>query len=93
MLPVTHGDRFTRLHILLYTVLLSAISLMPYLIGMSGLIYLAGALLLSGGFLCLAAALFFSSKVSLPSLTFRYSIVYLGLLFLFLVVDHYYPFG
>ena len=51
MLPVTHGDRFTRLHILLYTVLLSAISLMPFLIGMSGLIYLVGALLLSGGFL------------------------------------------
>ena len=93
MLPVTHGDRFTRLHILLYTVLLSAISLMPFLIGMSGLIYLVGALLLSGGFLYLSLALFFSSKASLPSLTFRYSIVYLGLLFLFLVVDHYYPFG
>ncbi len=90
MLPVTHGDSFTRLHILLYTVMLSAISLMPFLIEMSGLIYLFGALLLAGGFLYLAFALVFSKAPELPGKTFRYSIAYLGALFLFLMVDHYY---
>ena len=90
MLPVTHGDNFTRLHILLYTVMLSAISLMPFLIEMSGLIYLFGALLLAAGFLYFAAALLFSSAPELPGKTFRYSIAYLGALFLFLMVDHYY---
>ncbi len=90
MLPVTHGESFTRLHILLYTVMLSAISLMPFLIDMSGLIYLFGALLLAFGFLYLAFALVFTRKTQLPNQTFRYSIVYLGALFLFLMVDHYY---
>ena len=90
MLPVTHGDSFTRLHILLYTLMLSAISLMPFLIEMSGLIYLLGALLLATGFLYLAFALVFSRKPGLPNQTFRYSIAYLGALFLFLMVDHYY---
>ena len=90
MLPVTHGDSFTRLHILLYTLMLSAISLMPFLIDMSGLIYLIGAVLLAAGFLYFAVALVISQKPDLPIQTFRYSIVYLGALFLFLMVDHYY---
>ena len=67
MLPVTHGDRFTRVNILLYTILLSPISIMPYLICMSGLIYLIGASLLAAGFLFLSLALLWTSRANLPS--------------------------
>ncbi len=90
MLPVTHGDAFTRLHILLYTVILVLSTLLPFAIGMSGLIYLAGALALGGGFLYWAIVLLRNKNPRAPMETFRYSIVYLMVLFGFLMVDHYF---
>lgn len=92
MLPVTHGDAFTRLHILLYTIILVLSTLLPFAIGMSGLIYLAGALALGGGFLYWAVVLMRNKNPRAPMETFRYSIVYLMVLFGFLMVDHYFHF-
>ncbi len=89
MLPVTHGDSYTRLHILLYTVILVLSTVLPVLIGMSGLIYLAGAIVLGGGFMYWAVVLLRNNNPAAPMQTFRYSILYLGLLFAFLLVDHY----
>jgi protoheme IX farnesyltransferase len=89
MLPVTHGEPLTRLHIFLYTLILLASSLMPFVIGMSGWLYLAGALALGGGFIYWAVVLLLNRNPRAPLETFRYSIVYLGLLFLVLLVDHY----
>ena len=89
MLPVTHGESFTRLHILLYTILLMVCSLLPFAIGMSGLLYLVGAFALGLGFLYWAVALVRNRDAKAPMATFRYSIIYLGLLFLFLLGDHY----
>lgn len=89
MLPVTHGIRLTRLHILLYTVLLVAISAMPWALGASGWIYLAAALLLGAGFLYHAFRLWRGRDERSPMATFRYSILYLSLLFAALLVDHY----
>lgn len=89
MLPVTHGIRLTRLHILLYTVLLVAISLMPWSLGASGWIYLAAALLLGAGFLHHSVRLWRGRDERAPMATFRYSILYLSLLFTALLVDHY----
>jgi len=91
MLPVTHGVPYTVLHIILYTILLVVVSVLPYLIGMSGLLYLAGALIFGGIFLVYAFALRFSRDPSLPMRTFRYSIVYLTALFILLLMDHYVP--
>ena len=89
MLPVTHGEAYTRLHILLYTILLVLCTILPYLIGMSGPLYLAGALALGGGFLYWAFVLMRNNNPRAPMETFRYSIVYLGALFLVLLLDHY----
>jgi protoheme IX farnesyltransferase len=89
MLPVTHGQEFTRLHILLYTVLLVATSLLPYLIGMSGLFYLVAALVLGGVFVAYAWRLWRGYSESLSRRTFGYSIFYLAALFGALLVDHY----
>jgi len=89
MLPVTHGSKFTRLHILLYTILLLLVSLLPYLTGMCGLIYLLGALALGFGFLYFAIALKVSDRPDLPMKTFAYSTTYLMGLFAVLLVDHY----
>jgi protoheme IX farnesyltransferase len=89
MLPVTHGDRFTRLHVLLYTVILFAVSLLPFSSRMSGLIYLASAVLLGAIFLVYAARVYFEYSDRMAQRTFRYSIVYLSLLFAALLVDHY----
>ncbi len=89
MLPVTHGAQFTRLHILLYTFLLVATTVLPTLIGMSGLIYLISALLLGGYFLWLAYKLYRGYSEPLARKTFRYSINYLALLFAALLIDHY----
>jgi heme o synthase len=89
MLPVTHGESFTRLHILLYTIILVISTLLPYVIGMSGLLYLAGALALGGGFIYWAIVLLRNNNPRAPMETFRYSIIYLGLLFGFMLVDHY----
>ena len=89
MLPVTHGVEYTRLQVLLYTLLLLAVSVLPFAFGMSGLIYLAGALALGGVFLAYAVRLKWWPKPGLPMRTFGYSIIYLMLLFALLFVDHY----
>ena len=89
MLPVTHGDRFTRLHVLLYTVILAAVSLLPFSTSMSGLIYLASAIVLGGVFLWYAVRIYVDYSDELARKTFRYSIVYLSCLFAALLVDHY----
>jgi heme o synthase len=92
MLPVTHGDRYTRLHVLLYTIILFAVSLLPFATRMSGAIYLAGALLLGAIFLSYAIRILIAYSDALARRTFGYSIVYLSLLFAFLLVDHYWRF-
>jgi heme o synthase len=89
MLPVTHGIAYTRLQIMLYTILLILTTLLPYLTGMSGLIYLAAALALNGRFLYFVLALNKGLRPDLPMRTFRYSINYLMLLFAALIFDHY----
>jgi heme o synthase len=89
MLPVTHGQRFTRLYVLLYTLVLFASALLPFAYGMSGWIYLAAALALNGLFVAYAARLYVSYSDALARRTFRYSIAYLALLFAALLVDHY----
>ena len=89
MLPVTHGIAHTRLQILLYTILLIVCTLLPYLVGMSGLIYLAAAIALDARFMVLALQLYGGERADLPVRTFRYSITYLMWLFLALIVDHY----
>ena len=91
MLPVTHGVEFTRLHVLFYTVLLCVVTLLPYMTGMSGLIYLAAAVLLNGRFLWHAIALKFAPRDEQPMRMFRFSITYLMWLFLALLLDHYLP--
>ena len=89
MLPVTHGDRFTRLHVLLYTVILVAVTMLPFATRMSGLIYLAAAAGLGGLFLIYAVRICLAYSDELAKQTFRYSILYLSLLFAALLVDHY----
>lgn len=88
MLPVTHGEQYTKLHILLYTIILIITSLLPYLIGMSNLLYLVSALALGAGFLYWSLMMFTDNQRA-PIETFRYSIIYLMLLFIALLVDHY----
>lgn len=89
MLPVTHGESFTKLHIVLYTLILIAISVFPYLTGMSGEIYLASALILGGRFLQWAVRMIRNSHKHSAIKTFRFSITYLMLLFVALLVDHF----
>jgi protoheme IX farnesyltransferase len=89
MLPVTHGEAFTRLHVLLYTVILTACTLLPAATGMGGLIYLASALALDGVFLWYGWKLYRDYSDALAKQTFAYSILYLSLLFAALLVDHY----
>jgi protoheme IX farnesyltransferase len=91
MLPVTHGDRFTRLHVLLYTIVLAAVSLMPFVSGMSGYFYLVSTIALDGVFLYFAIRLYADFSTGLAARTFRYSIIYLSCLFAALLVDHYSP--
>ncbi len=91
MLPVTHGLAYTRLQVLLYTVLLVVVTLMPFLTRMSGLIYLAAALALNAGFLYYALALKITAREELPMRVFRFSVTYLMWLFAALLVDHYLP--
>jgi len=91
MLPVAYGVEFTRLHILLYTILLVIVTLLPYLTGMTGLIYLATAVALGAVFVRYAVALRRpGSSAELPMKVFRYSINYLMLLFAALLIDHYF---
>lgn len=89
MLPVTHGERYTKLHTLLYTIVLIPVTIMPWLVGMSGWMYLLGALVLGGGFLYWAILLKVSKKPDLGMATFKYSIVYLLALFAIMLIDHY----
>jgi protoheme IX farnesyltransferase len=89
MLPNTHGPELTRLHILLYTIVLVATTTLPYAIQMSGAVYLVAALALGGVFVVYAWALYRRYSDSLARATFRYSIVYLAALFTALLVDHY----
>jgi len=89
MLPVTHGDKFTRLHVLFYTVILTAVTLMPFATRMSGAIYLATALALDTVFLWYAVRIYVAYSDRLAQRTFRYSIFYLSVLFAALLVDHY----
>ena len=91
MLPVTHGLDFTRLHILLYTLLLFIVTLLPYLTGMSGVAYLAGALALGGVFLYFTVKLLRNAEEATAMNTFSYSIWYLMGLFAVLLIDHYIP--
>ena len=91
MLPITHGDAYTRRQILYYTIALTAVSVLPFAVGMSGVVYLAGALTLGGGFLACAVAVVRGSSERAPLATFKYSIVYLTALFAVLLVDHYLP--
>lgn len=89
MLPVTHGPRFTRWHILFYTILLVIVTTLPYLTGMSELLYLAGVTVLNLGFLWYAIRLLRNADERLPMQTFGYSIIYLMVLFIFLLADHF----
>jgi protoheme IX farnesyltransferase len=89
MLPVTHGDKFTRLHVLLYTVILIAVTLMPFVTRMSGAIYLGAALVLDAVFLWHAVCIYVAYSDRIAQRTFRYSILYLTALFAALLVDHY----
>jgi protoheme IX farnesyltransferase len=91
MLPVTHGVEYTRLHVLLYTVLLFVVTLLPYLTRMSGLIYLGAALVLNSGFLYYAFALKITAREELPMRVFKFSVTYLMWLFAALLIDHYVP--
>jgi protoheme IX farnesyltransferase len=90
MLPVTHGDRFTRLHVLLYTVILAAVTLMPFVTRMSGVLYLAAVLVLDAVFLWYAVRIYIAYSDRLAQRTFRYSIFYLTALFAALLLDHYF---
>lgn len=86
MLPVTHGEKYTKINILLYTLLLMVVTTMPYLTGMFGGWYLIGSLLLGGGFLYCGLAMWFDKDTGMK--TFRYSIIYLMALFALMLLDH-----
>ena len=91
MLPVTHGEAFTRLHLLLYTFLLTAVTLLPFATGMNGWFYLGVALVLDAVFLGYAVAIWRRYSDALAKRTFAFSIFYLAMLFAGLMVDHYLP--
>lgn len=92
MLPVTHGDQFTRLHVLLYTVILCLVTTMPYITQMSGLIYLISSILLNSVFMYYAIEIYRNYTDKLAREAFRFSILYLALLFVALLLDHYFFF-
>jgi protoheme IX farnesyltransferase len=89
MLPVTHGDAYTRLHVLLYTLLLFAVTMLPVGTGMGGWIYLVGAAVLGAIFIAYGWRLYRNYSDALARETFRYSIWYLSLLFAVMLLDHY----
>ena len=89
MLPVTHGKRYTALHILLYTLIMVAVSVMPFVTGMSGMLYLLVAVALGIGFLYWACVLVWGNSPRAPYQTFKYSIYYLMVLFGAMLIDHY----
>ncbi len=89
MLPVTHGVEFTRLQILFYSIILVLVTLLPWLTGMSGMVYLAGSIVLNIGFLGYAVAMLRPRSEQLAMQMFNYSVIYLMALFAFLLIDHY----
>lgn len=89
MLPVTHGEAYTKLHILLYTLILLAVTLLPYITGMFGWLYLASSLVLNAGFLYWAMVMLRGKRPDAGMATFKYSIVYLMVLFVVMLLDHY----
>lgn len=89
MLPVTHGEKYTKLHILLYTLILLVISVLPFVTGMSGWLYLLGAVVLGVGFLYWAIVMMIGKKPDSGMDTFKYSIIYLMALFVIMLLDHY----
>jgi len=89
MLPVTHGEQFTLLHIVLYTIILVVVSMMPYGLGMSGWLYLASAIVLNLIFMYYVISLYRHYSDALAKATFKYSIIYLSLMFAVLLLDHY----
>jgi protoheme IX farnesyltransferase len=89
MLPITHGIEFTKTCVVLYTLLLCAVCLLPYLTGMSGGLYLLGSSMLNAYFMYMALKLKFKPAASTAMDTFKFSILHLMLLFLILLVDHY----
>jgi len=91
MLPVTHGAEYTRLQVLLYTILLLNVTLLPYLTGMSGLIYLATVIPLNLGFLYFAIQMIITKEDRIAMKTFGFSIIYLTGIFSTLLIDHYFP--
>lgn len=92
MLPVTHGDQYTKLQVLLYTVILCVVTILPYVTQMSGLIYLVSSTILNGIFMYYAIEIYRKYSDQLAREAFRYSILYLALLFVALLVDHYFYF-
>ncbi len=92
MLPVTHGEEYTRLQILLYTIILVAVTIIPFALKMSGLIYLGSAILLNAAFLAYAIRLYRKYSDALARSMFKFSILYLMLLFAALLIDHYWLF-
>jgi protoheme IX farnesyltransferase len=91
MLPVTHGDQFTRLSVLLYTIILCAVTLLPFAFRMSGFVYLVAAIALNAVYLKYAIKIVTQYSDQLARRAFRYSILYLSLLFAALLMDHYLP--
>ena len=91
MLPVTHGVEYTRRQVLLYTIIMCAVTLMPFATRMSGVVYLVGVIILNAIFLYYAIKMQSGKDPSIPMKTFGYSIIYLMLLFALLLVDHYLP--
>ncbi len=89
MLPVTHGIPYTRLHVLLYTILLFVVTLLPFAVGMLGPLYLLGAVVLGAGFLYWSIVLYRGNNPRAPMETFKYSSIYLMALFLVMLIDHY----
>lgn len=89
MLPVTHGEHYTKLHIVLYTILMILVTLLPYITGMFHWLYLAGALSLGAGFLYWSLVMLFNKHPNAPMETFKYSITYLMALFGVMLLDHY----
>ena len=90
MLPVTHGEHYTKIHILLYTIILCLVTALPYLTGMMGWLYLLGAATLGAGFIYWALVMLLTDRESAGMDTFRYSIIYLMALFVIMLLDHYF---
>jgi|SRR5690554_863309 len=89
MLPVTHGEQYTKLHILLYTIIMILVTLLPFITGMLNWLYLVGALVLGAGFIYWSLMMLFSKRADVGMDTFKYSIVYLMALFVVMLLDHY----